>query len=304
MARMLTLAILSSFAASSMPTSGSNAPETWDDSDIVVVAEKLRKVKIDYSARGKKLYSCDVTQSSGDTRIDRIMCAILNACVKSGAQRKSDAKRCINDRIVTLENDPNAPPQGQNWEASDTSFRSASASNNSSQSEPILPPSQSGQKKISKIEPPREIENSIIVTAKPNPILSGKWEFHQKGTTSRMTAARFLPFKTWRICVPDSTLEQTVEAMLRDSIESDFVPERCRKWDIKMTEGKIAGEQRCVPRLGERMFGSLEGSVASEKVTIIRHVRLISVSGRASADDEEESVYEINGTRTGSCREK
>ncbi len=305
MLRMVALAILSSVATSPIPPAESSPPEAWDDSDIVVVAEKLRKVKIDYSARGKKLFSCDVTQSSGDARIDRIMCAILNACVKSGAQSRFAAKNCINDRISALENEPiTRAPQGSESEIPDANSQPTSVASDITKTENNLAHPSADHEQKAHAPPSQEIDTSIIVTAKPNPIRAGQWEFHQEGRSTSMTGARFLPTRRWRICIPDSTLEQTVDSMLRDAIEVDFVPDRCNRWDIKLADGKITGEQRCVPKFGMRMMGDLEGSVTSDRVTIIRHVRLVSVTGRASANDEQDSAYEINGTRIGSCGKK
>ncbi|WP_076072792.1 hypothetical protein [Sphingomonas montana] len=44
------------------------------EAEIVVIARKLRTVGIDYAVRGRSLQRCDITLSSGDVRLDRIMC--------------------------------------------------------------------------------------------------------------------------------------------------------------------------------------------------------------------------------------
>ena len=71
--------------------------------DIVVVARKLRRVRLHYASRGRAFRWCHADISSGDPRLDRIGCAMVRACVREGNDTTVDVLGCVNRRIDTLD---------------------------------------------------------------------------------------------------------------------------------------------------------------------------------------------------------
>ncbi len=71
--------------------------------DIVVVARKLRRIRLHYASRGKAFRWCHADISSGDPRMDRIGCAMVRACVREGHDTTVDVLGCVNRRIDTLD---------------------------------------------------------------------------------------------------------------------------------------------------------------------------------------------------------
>lgn len=70
--------------------------------DIVVVARKLRRIRLHYASRGKAFRWCHADISSGDPPLDRIGCAMVRACVREGNDTTVDVLGCVNRRIDTL----------------------------------------------------------------------------------------------------------------------------------------------------------------------------------------------------------
>lgn len=71
--------------------------------DIVVVARKLRRVRLHYASSGRALRWCHADISSGDARLDRIGCAMVRACVREGSDTTQAVLGCVNRRIDTLD---------------------------------------------------------------------------------------------------------------------------------------------------------------------------------------------------------
>jgi hypothetical protein len=77
--------------------------------DIVVVARKLRRLRLHYASSGKAFRWCHADISSGDPRLDRIGCALVRACVRQGFDDTVSALACVNRRIDML--DSAVPPE-------------------------------------------------------------------------------------------------------------------------------------------------------------------------------------------------
>lgn len=106
--RAVRLASIALFVA--VPLSGQEPPPDPEaDPEILVIARKLRKVRLNYTTRGSWVPKCEAEVSSGEPRIDRIMCAILRACVREGHREVAPAKACMAKRIDQLA-DGAAPP--------------------------------------------------------------------------------------------------------------------------------------------------------------------------------------------------
>lgn len=73
------------------------------DEDIVVIARKLRRVRLHYASSGRAFRWCHADISSGDARLDRIGCAMVRACVREGSDTTDEVFGCVNRRIDTLD---------------------------------------------------------------------------------------------------------------------------------------------------------------------------------------------------------
>lgn len=76
--------------------------------DIVVVARRLRRLRLHYGVSDSRVSWCHADISSGDKRVDRIGCAIVRACTKSGTDTVEATLACFRRRVDSLE--PDAPP--------------------------------------------------------------------------------------------------------------------------------------------------------------------------------------------------
>ncbi|TXC71449.1 hypothetical protein FSB78_11225 [Sphingomonas ginsenosidivorax] len=73
--------------------------------DIVVVARRLRRLRLTYASSGRILRWCRTSISSGDRRVDRIGCAIVRACVREGFGDRGPDIACFRRKVESLEPD-------------------------------------------------------------------------------------------------------------------------------------------------------------------------------------------------------
>ncbi|CAM5299731.1 hypothetical protein SSCI18S_00432 [Sphingobium scionense] len=253
------------------------------ENDIVVIARKMRQVKIDYAAFGTDLRQCVITRSSGDARIDRIMCAMLSACVREGVSDPAGGKACINAKIASFEDEVVPVPA------------------------PVVVTEQVGL--IPKEAPPAPPKGPpIVVTGRPNPILAGQWAFSQHQTVIRDYSAHTLPIRTWNLCIPDGTLDATIEVMLQDSFAGPGTSSHCSRLTLAGDGPTIRGDQRCWIGPGVRMRGKIEGEIGPRSVEVRRNIRLTEILSKpirdlgTSIDGDVEFLMSITGTRVGNCR--
>lgn len=83
--------------------SAAATPESPDD--VVVVARRLRKLRLNYASTGRVMSRCRADISSGDKRVDRIGCAIVRACVREGFGEPEPALTCFRRKVDSLEPD-------------------------------------------------------------------------------------------------------------------------------------------------------------------------------------------------------
>ena len=93
----------SATAAPAPPAAADTKPD-----DIVVIARRLRRLQLHYGVDGNIVNWCHADTSSGDKRVDRIGCAIVRACTKSGADTVEATLACFRRRVDSLELD--SPP--------------------------------------------------------------------------------------------------------------------------------------------------------------------------------------------------
>ncbi len=78
---------------------------TESPDDIVVVARRLRKLRLRYTSTGRRMYFCHADVSSGDRRVDRIGCAIVRSCVRAGFGERGPDIACFRRKVDSLEED-------------------------------------------------------------------------------------------------------------------------------------------------------------------------------------------------------
>ncbi|MGR6329166.1 hypothetical protein ACU5AX_08880 [Sphingomonas sp. XXL09] len=106
--------------AAEAPSEQSNLPPLpvpkveGDPNDIVVIARRLRLMRLHYASSGRILAWCHADVSSGDKRVDRIGCAMLRACVREGNETRDTALTCLRRKIdeVAADADDAARPRG------------------------------------------------------------------------------------------------------------------------------------------------------------------------------------------------
>lgn len=72
------------------------------DEEIVVIAQKLGMIAVNVGRDAKGRYHCDLSESSGNARLDARLCKTSAACVKKGAASQAAVKACIDERKSTL----------------------------------------------------------------------------------------------------------------------------------------------------------------------------------------------------------
>lgn len=86
-----------------------DAQTSSSEDEIVVIAQKLDKLKIKYRG-GKKdgvyfVKKCRVKQSSGDAGVDAIGCQAVNYCADQRLSKSSEFNKCVNDRAKMMGNE-------------------------------------------------------------------------------------------------------------------------------------------------------------------------------------------------------
>lgn len=71
--------------------------------DVLVIASRLRQVKIVYTENGSYLGQCDVKAGKDARIIDQMMCSLLASCIADGWGGLDRATKCINARVDELE---------------------------------------------------------------------------------------------------------------------------------------------------------------------------------------------------------
>lgn len=78
-------------------------PPAGEADDVVVIARKLRVMRLHYASDGALFRWCHADISSGDPRIDRIGCALVRACVREGSDTVADTLACYHRKVDTLD---------------------------------------------------------------------------------------------------------------------------------------------------------------------------------------------------------
>jgi hypothetical protein len=73
-----------------------------DPNDIVVMAQKMKRLTVSYSINKKNgvlgVKNCKIKRSSGDAEIDLIPCQVVSYCVNERQLGSSESKDCVRSR--------------------------------------------------------------------------------------------------------------------------------------------------------------------------------------------------------------
>ncbi|MDG5488406.1 hypothetical protein NYR55_07200 [Sphingomonas sp. BGYR3] len=78
------------------------APPVDDGADIVVVAERMKRIKLSLSRKGDVLRKCRVRESSGDPAIDGFACQAVAECLSEGNRKSDPLEACATKRTLAF----------------------------------------------------------------------------------------------------------------------------------------------------------------------------------------------------------
>ncbi|MDK2758112.1 MAG: hypothetical protein KYX66_15410 [Blastomonas fulva] len=70
--------------------------------EIVVVAERMKRIKLRLSRKKGVLKSCRVRVSSGDPVIDGYACEAIGTCMAEGAVKRQPLADCSTDKVLAF----------------------------------------------------------------------------------------------------------------------------------------------------------------------------------------------------------
>ncbi|WP_152414746.1 hypothetical protein [Blastomonas sp. AAP53] len=73
--------------------------------EIVVVAERMKRIKLRLSRKKGVLKSCRVRVSSGDPVIDGYACESIGTCMVEGAVKRQPLADCATDKVLAFYQD-------------------------------------------------------------------------------------------------------------------------------------------------------------------------------------------------------
>jgi hypothetical protein len=72
------------------------------DNDVVVTADRLRRLRIATRVEGGRIQACEIRVTSGDAEIDGAACEATKACFDSGVTDAERLADCVDGRVVAL----------------------------------------------------------------------------------------------------------------------------------------------------------------------------------------------------------
>ncbi|WHO38634.1 DUF3617 family protein [Sphingobium sp. AP49] len=258
---------------------------------IIVTAAKLRRVGIDYDARGRDLIRCTITRTSGEDRVDQAMCELVRLCVADGHGRRRDAQACVSERIAVLAD--------AEMEAEDVVLvRPAALAQARQPIESVVLPGP----QISL--PPVEQDAGILVTGSRYRIRPGLWEIEKGRMFSRMVGWKVIgarpqsslppppPGYRYQLCLSRSDAE-TLQQFVDDHFEREGL-KGCMMARMEVEEGRLSVTRSCPSRYGT-IDMRLSAQLAAERIEGI--MLGTTDTGRFQAEDR----YLLNGRRIGEC---
>ena len=246
-----TLGLLAAWAA----LSAQQAVPAQDD-DIVVIARKMRLVRLNYALSGPWLQRCEAERSSGDPRIDRIMCAMLRACISEGFREPRPAMACMNRRLDDLDG-----ARVRLVEAAAPTPLPAPAD-----APAIIPQRQPSGKSDDVVVTARRELDDIVVRGQRSTMRGGLWCFSRSGAVGMGEASGSggLPFR-FDVCLPDGEIALTLRRLA--GFQSNLPrPWRCGSLRTAINDGRITGSRACTGT-GAAMAGIRANTTMSGRLT-------------------------------------
>ncbi len=248
--------------------------DTSETDEIVVIGRKMRSVRIDYRTDGPILRRCDVDVSSGDVRIDRLVCAMVKACVWEGYDEVPETTACVRGRIESFEGFERTPH----------------------------PPAAQRSPGAEKTAPKQMVQSApkpdeIIVTGSLLP-RAGLWRFEAMSTMTSGSRSSIIPPRSWNRCVRNDAIENTMRQIVGAEIaySSGGV---CKLKDLRFRNGSIAGVRRCLSTTG-RTRTEIAGSYSSDSVSINENTEFMA-NGRTLDGSGMELLSITTGRRLKDC---
>ena len=257
------------------------------EQDIVVIGRRMRLVRLNYALRGPHLRRCDIEVTSGDARVDGIMCAVLRRCITAGYREPKPAKHCMDASIDLFTSGKRRPPEPDPIGAAAPATRPL----------PVLAPEQVYTAPAPAATPDGEAD--IVVEGNRYMPTAGQWRF------TRLASSEFgRPSQLrWGRCIPEGEWEVMLRLMLNGE-ESRSPGGRCGPMKLKLKRGKLTGERSCLSA-GSRMKTLVRGSVSQNSVLADETTYLVVSSGRRDSNSvqmpENDSVSKLYGERVGAC---
>ncbi len=264
------------------------------EDEIVVIARKLRKVRLNYASRGQWVTKCEADVSSGDPRIDRIMCAIVKACVREGNREVKETQACVAAKIDQLVEGAPGPVE----------VAAAPPPPDLSPSPQDRPPPSpdTGSDIVVRGAAP-----DIVVVGNVPSLRGGLWQFRRSATLVLGGGGGSRPVRFTQ-CLPDGT----VEAMLRRSAgESNLLVgmltrTQCGRLRTKMADGRIDASRSCISAQTQRRL-EMTGRYDQRRLILNYHVEQdqdgVERGGGAGWNPQRPVGYrwQVTATRIGEC---
>jgi hypothetical protein len=79
--------------------------------EIVVIAERMSRIKLSLSRKKGVLKSCKVKVSSGDPVVDSFACEAVGACMAEGITKQDPLADCATDKVLAFYLDRKRGPE-------------------------------------------------------------------------------------------------------------------------------------------------------------------------------------------------
>ena len=266
-------------------TAASGTQDVSTDQDVVVIGRRMRLVRLNYTLNGPHLRGCDIEVSSGDARLDQVMCAVLRRCITAGYRAPRPAKRCLDASIDLFASGKRRPPPPDPIGAAPPHKRSRPA--------PALDQVNTAPAAGVSSDP------QIVVEGRINRPAGGQWQFTKLDSAAigRLSQVR------WARCIPDGEVQVMVRAMLNGE-ETRNAAGRCGPMTVKLKRGRITGERSCLYS-GERTKTRVRGAVSQDRLLVDQTTYLVASMTQHVEDEirvpENDSVSKVYGERVGQC---
>jgi hypothetical protein len=254
------------------------------NAEIVVVANKMRKVRLEFTMFGPYLKSCDVAQSSGEARIDRMVCAVLKTCINEGYRDVGPAKECIYRKIDSLQD---------RGPVADMELAGVAR-----------PPARGSQVATTPDHPAKVSDSDesgeIIVTAPTLPT-AGYWRFRAMRASVSAASARNVPPTSWGRCITRDGAESSLQQMIGNGVTVS-ASGTCKLANLSVSQGRIVGERRCLSQRS-RSHTTIRGIYNADQIRYEERTETVMMNRTEGGPSENERVSVISGTRVGECGE-